>query len=165
MDDELRSIGHQLYRAILRRGLVPALQSLCDHFDSAIALDVRMDPELVRREKFDNNFVPEQVRLAGYRIAEEALTNVLKHSGASQVFIAADLRGGAIEVIVKDNGKGFVAEGSKNSLGLGTMRDYAEVVGGECAVRSVPGNGTTVVAKLPSSVRDEQPRQTPAALV
>ncbi len=79
IEAEIRPITHQLYPSILRRGLIPALQSLGDQFESAIDLQMELDPDLVQRERVDSNLIPERVRLSAYRIAENALANVIKH--------------------------------------------------------------------------------------
>ena len=79
IEAEIRPITHQLYPSILRRGLIPALQSLGDQFESAIDLQMELDPDLVQRERVDSNLIPERVRLSAYRIAENALANVVKH--------------------------------------------------------------------------------------
>jgi len=74
LEHEIRSIVHQLYPYILRREFVPALQSLGDQIDSVIHIELDLDQDLVRRERADRNLIPEQAKLAAYRIAEEALT-------------------------------------------------------------------------------------------
>jgi two-component system NarL family sensor kinase len=85
LDNQVRPISHRLYPSIVRRGLVAALQSLGDQFETTLPIETEFDEELVRRERANPKLISEQVRLAAYRIAEEALTNVKKHSGASQV--------------------------------------------------------------------------------
>ncbi len=98
------------------------------------------------------NLLPEQVGLAAYRIAEEALTNVVKHAKASKVTVRLDSsREGWLRLTVRDDGQGFDVESPPHGLGMGTMQDYAEAVDGECSVHSDPGAGTEVTAVLPLS--------------
>ena len=106
----------------------------------------------MRREQADRNSVPEQVKLAVYRIAEEALTNVVKHAKAGKVTVWLDASGeGWLRLTVRDDGQGFDAQSAPGGLGVATMRDYADAVGGQCVVHSAPGVGTEVTAVLPLS--------------
>ena len=66
LEQEIRSIVHQLYPYILRRGFVPALQSLGDQIESLISIELDLDQELVRKERLDRSFIPEQGKLAAY---------------------------------------------------------------------------------------------------
>ena len=66
LEQEIRSIVHQLYPYILRRGFVPALQSLGDQIESVISIELYLDQELVRKERLDRSFIPEQGKLAAY---------------------------------------------------------------------------------------------------
>jgi signal transduction histidine kinase len=148
--DHIRSITHRLYPSILRYGLVPALQSLADTFQETLDVDLEFDEAFVRLEKEDHGLIPEQVRLAAYRIAEEALGNVVKHSNAKGVTIRPELiSGGRFRLTVRDDGEGFEVGDTSLGLGLTAMRDYAEATGGERIVRSAPGTGTEVVATFP----------------
>ena len=74
LEVHVRPISHQLYPSILRRGLVVAIQSLADQFETALDIEMDLDEVILRRERSDPRFIPEQVRLTAYRIAEEALT-------------------------------------------------------------------------------------------
>ena len=83
-------LSRQLYPSALSEGLVPAFQSFRDRFGAALAIAIELDEELVKQEQADRNFLPEQVGLAAYRIAEEALTNVVEHAKASKVTVRLD---------------------------------------------------------------------------
>lgn len=148
--NDLSALSRRLYPSIVRRGLVPALESLCDQFETDLEIDRALDPGLAQRERADRNLVAESVRLALYRIAEEALTNVLKHAQAKKVMVRLEvLPQGLLHLTVKDEGHGFVMEGRSPGLGLTAMQDYAEAMGGRCVVHSTPGQGTQVTATLP----------------
>ena len=150
LEKHIRSISHRLYPSILRYGLVPALQSLADTFQESLDVDVELDETFVRLEKEDHALIPEQVKLAAYRIAEEALGNAVKHSNASCVTIRPELISEErFRLTVRDNGQGFEVGDTSPGLGLTAMRDYAEATGGERIVRSAPGAGTEVVATFP----------------
>jgi signal transduction histidine kinase len=95
------------------------------------------------------------VGLAVYRIAEEALTNVVKHAKAGKVIVRLDQhRVGWLRLTVRDDGQGFDAESVPHGLGMATMQDYAGAADGKCVVHSAPGVGTEVEAVLPLSRPD-----------
>ena len=151
LDGDIRSIAHQLHPSILRQGLVPALQSLSDRLSATLTVDLDLDDELKSMEEADRNFVPERVRLAAYRIVEEALTNVVKHANAARVRLQVELvPGGLLRLSTGDDGVGLNADGQSDGMGIAGMLDYAEVVGGRCVIGTASdGKGTEVVATLP----------------
>jgi PAS domain S-box-containing protein len=164
-ENRIRPISRRLYPSILRQGLVAALQSLGDGFEAALPVEMDLDPELVKCEKADRRFIQEQVRLAAYRIAEEGLTNALKHACPTRAIIRLGTSSdGWLHLAVEDNGSGFDTELASNGVGLLMIQDYAEVVGGTCEVRSAPGKGTEVVASLPLSQHAEEPPETDVPL-
>lgn len=101
-----------------------------------LALDVSEIPEL-----------PPDVKVALYRIAQEALNNVVKHSGAARVTVSLFVMDGAVELHICDNGRGFEMTGvPAGHFGLSTMRERAEGIGAMMELRSAPGAGTCVSA-------------------
>ena len=157
LEQEIRSIVHQLYPYILRRGFVPALQSLGDQIESVISIEMDLDQELVRKERADRNLIPEQAKLAAYRIAEEALTNVVKHANASKISVRLETPfGGWFRLTVQADGQGFAVEESSEGMGIVGMRDYAEAIGGECVILGAPGKGTQVTATLPLVILEKE---------
>jgi len=150
-------LSRQLYPSTLSAGLVPAFQSFRDQFEAALTIEIELDEEPVKQDQADGNLLPEQVSLAAYRIAEEALTNVAKHANASKVIVRLDSsREGWLRLTVRDDGQGFNVQDPPRGLGLGTMQDYAEALDGECSVHSDPGVGTEVTAVLPLSQSDAE---------
>jgi signal transduction histidine kinase len=161
VEQQVGVLSRQLYPSILSHGLVPTFLSFADQFKAGPAVEMELDEELMRREKADRNSVPEPVKLAVYRIAEEALTNAVKHAKASKVTVRLDAsREGWLRLAVRDDGQGFDLESAPHGLGITTMQDYADAVGGECVVHSAPGTGTEVTAMLPLS-RPEAERLEP----
>ena len=157
LEQEIRSIVHQLYPYILRRGFVPALQSMGDQIESVISIEMDLDQELARKERADRSLIPEQAKLAAYRIAEEALTNVVKHANASKVSVRLETPfGGWFRLTVQDDGQGFAVEESLEGMGIVGMRDYAEAIGGECVILGAPGKGTQVTATLPLVILEKE---------
>ena len=157
LEQEIRSIVHQLYPYILRRGFVPALQSMGDQIESVISIEMDLDQELARKQRADRSLIPEQAKLAAYRIAEEALTNVVKHANASKVSVRLETPfGGWFRLTVQDDGQAFAVEESLEGMGIVGMRDYAEAIGGECVILGAPGKGTRVTATLPLVILEKE---------
>lgn len=94
----------------------------------------------------------DESRSAVFRIAQEALVNVRKHAGARRVEIVLRTRDGGTLVEVADDGRGFSPNGhqARGHLGLTSMRERAELLGGWCRVSSEPGTGTTVEFWVPA---------------
>lgn len=152
IERQVRPISHRLYPSILRRGLIVALQSLADQFEDTIPITMALDKGIQQRERLTPRMIPEQVRLAAYRIAEEALTNAMKHAPGSKVTLdLTEFSEGWFRLTVRDNGPGFDAAVTPPSLGTLAMQDYAEVAGGSCIIHSRPGAGTEVTATFPLS--------------
>lgn len=122
LETDLRDLLRQLGEAVTGRARVP------------VSLAVSGDRTL-----------PPAVKVALYRIAQEALNNVAKHSGAGQAWIELVLLPGSVELSVRDNGSGFDRSAvGKDRLGLGIMRERAEDVGATVEIAAGPGQGTEV---------------------
>ena len=95
--------------------------------------------------------VSDRVATAAYRIAQEALTNVARHSKASRVDVSLRAEGEILTLSVEDDGRGFDLRELPESVGLGVvgMRERAELIGGTLEIRSRPGEGTRVHLKVP----------------
>ena len=95
--------------------------------------------------------VDEVIATAAYRIAQEALTNAARHSGARQVNVSLESANGGMRLSVSDNGKGFDPEGLSETgcLGIVGIRERASLVGGSVHIRSRPGEGTRVIFTVP----------------
>jgi PAS domain S-box-containing protein len=150
IDGTIHSISHRLYPPILRQGLIPAIQFLADQFEEYLNIKTELDKELQQREKANRKLISEDLRLAAYRITEEALTNVVKHAKANTVTITLDKPPEAgLSLTILDDGQGFDAENIPYGLGISIMRDYAELNGGQFEIKGVPGAGTKVTVILP----------------
>lgn len=151
-DDDLRRVGRELYPAIIKIGLAPAIQSLVDRFKGLIDIELVIGPEVAALDQPNSTGLPENLRLGIYRVAEEAITNVLKHAQASRVRVSL-VREGAdhLRVSVTDNGRGFDPERVSADQGLLGVADYAQAIGGRAQVSSAPDQGATVSLVLPVS--------------
>ncbi len=104
----------------------------------------------------DDGLVREQLPAAAevtfYRIAQEALNNVLKHAHASQVNVILETREQLTTLVVEDDGIGFdlaETETGDRGLGLAGMRERAALIGGSLEIESMPGHGTTIFVRCP----------------
>ena len=160
IEQHVSVLSRQLYPSRLQDGLAAAFQSFRDQFEHALTVVIELDEELLRPDQADRDFIPQQVRLAAYRIAEEALTNVVEHAQAAKATVRLDVsRSSWLRLTVRDDGRGFDVERPFDGLGIGTMQDYAEAVDGQCSVESEPGTGTVVTAVLPLSPPGEEKPQ------
>lgn len=150
VENDLRLIAQQLYPAILRRGIAPAFHSLGDRYDGVLVLEVKIDERFERSERLGDVVITDQVRLAGFRIVEEALANAARHSGAGHVELTLQQDSDdEIVVTVRDDGIGFDVDAANRGLGLGTMADYSEIANVRLIIDSTIGEGTKVEATLP----------------
>ena len=131
IDVEIPSITGRLYPSILRRGLIPALQSLVDQVSPILNVNIELNDPIARAEAADPTAIPEEVRLAAYRVAESAISNVAEHAAATKVSLAIETKSdGLLTLTVADNGRGFDPTRVERGIGLDSMRDYCENVGG-----------------------------------
>jgi two-component system sensor histidine kinase UhpB len=92
----------------------------------------------------------DDAQLVVYRVAQEALSNAARHSGASRLDARLSRRAdGGVELRVSDDGRGFAFDESEGGLGIAGMRERALLVGGELTIESRPGEGTTVHLVVP----------------
>ncbi len=127
-------------------GLMPAIEWLVQNFmqRTGMVCELEADEELELHEPYAT---------AVFRIVQESLVNVAKHSRASRVRVALELAGPEMLLSVRDDGVGFSLAGGRkpNSLGLAGLRERAQLLKGTISVHSEPGRGTTIEARIPVS--------------
>jgi signal transduction histidine kinase len=125
-------------------GLVPALVWLADRYAAQTGVRVAQS-----HAGLDGRFPP-AVETAAYRIVQEALTNVARHAGVAEAEVRLRVAAGVLSVRVRDHGAGFDPEAAAGGTGgLSGMQERAGLLGGRLRVRSAPGRGTEVRARLP----------------
>ncbi len=92
--------------------------------------------------------LPEEMEIALFRVVQEALTNVSRHSGAARASVLATAQGRRLRVMIEDDGRGFDPAAQLRGLGLAGMRERMELVGGALRIESTPGTGTAVIADV-----------------
>ncbi|MCA9857603.1 MAG: sensor histidine kinase, partial [Dehalococcoidia bacterium] len=141
---EMRALIFELRpESLASEGIVSALEKQVAatraRYGVAVVADLPEEPD-----------VPLRVKEALYRIAQEAMHNTIKHARASRIDIRLAASAERTQLEIRDDGSGFVADGDfPGHLGLRSMRERAEAVGGTLTIVSTPGTGTTVRADVP----------------
>src|SRR6185369_2494678 len=131
-------------------GLIVALSHYTDDFARHHNIVVNLDTKELKE-----SMLPSRVKITFYRIVQEALTNIVSHSHASTVKIILKSRPAGLQLVIIDNGTSFDVEKvlrdsiSSNHLGLHSMRERASLLGGSFAIKSKPGEGTTITVRIP----------------
>ena len=125
-------------------GLLPALERLAETFEERSGIRTRIEARIADER------LPPDVETVLYRLVQEALTNVVKHAGATSVSIVLTRRDGGVSAIVEDDGRGFAPDKVRDdALGLVGMRERLALLDGTFVIESTPGSGTALVAFLP----------------
>ena len=143
ISNEIHNLSHRLHSSKLEMlGLVAALRGHCQEL-LAQGVEARFHDENVPRS------LPHNVELCLFRIAQEGLNNVVKHSGAREADVTLQAIGGVLVLSVADVGCGFdPAAAVKDGLGLASIRERLRLIEGEFTIRSKPGEGTTIIARV-----------------
>ena len=145
--EELRRIVAALSPAVLERlGLEAALRQLAARFRKMHGAEIRVRISGAWKE------LSRQSQEVIYRVAQESLQNIAKHSQATRVNLLLQTTDKSVRLSVVDNGAGFRKEAALSkpmSFGLAGMRERAALLAGNLAIRSAPGKGVTVVLELP----------------
>lgn len=131
-------------------GLVPTLSWYCRNFQAVYtAIEVEQEIQIQEPE------IPKPLKIVIYRVTQEAMNNIAKHSQASRVRLCLRKEESAMELVLQDNGRGFNPESAfaqetgKRGLGLSSMRERTAFSGGSLAIESAQGQGTTIRACWP----------------
>ena len=123
-------------------GLLAAVERLAQTFTEQIGIATDVEASL------GDSRLPAEVETALYRLVQEALTNVVKHSRAARVSISLVRKVNSVSAVIEDDGVGF-SEPSGEGLGLVGMRERVGLIDGRLEIETQPGHGTTIVAEVP----------------
>ncbi|WP_162944761.1 PAS domain-containing sensor histidine kinase [Flavisolibacter nicotianae] len=143
--NEIRRISKHL--AAPSFGTVEIAEAMKDLAES-VRLTQKLELEL-ELPPHCNDAIDEDLQLATYRIAQEQLTNVLKHSQASHVLVRLTCTANALTLVISDNGIGFDPKQKANGIGITNMINRTNLFNGEFLLESEPGKGCTVTVRFP----------------
>ena len=147
LSEDIHALAYQLHPSVLEElGLVEALRTECERRgrQNPIAISLNLDPS--------PPVVGRDAALCLYRVAQEALNNVIRHAHARAVDVVLRGMDGGLLISVRDEGVGFDPESPREgrSLGLASMRERLRLVNGTLDIESTPGRGTAIVAWVPA---------------
>lgn len=147
---EIHRLSYQLHPAKLDHlGLAAALNSFCEE------LSARHELRIEFRQRGFPAALPKDITLCVFRIAQESLRNVIKHSGAGRAQVVLERTEREVRLRVLDAGSGFDPESAKTKKGLGliSMRERLRLVGGKISIKSQPEHGTEIDVVVPLAVQ------------
>ncbi len=146
LSDDVHRMSRRLHPAILDDlGLEAALREECLSFSQRSGIRVQFQANEVPRT------LPSDVALCLFRVAQEALRNIEKHSNAGEVHMVLARHGPEVALVIEDRGDGFQVEEARGQGGLGliSMKERVRLVNGEFSIRSEPGKGTEIEVHVP----------------
>jgi signal transduction histidine kinase len=144
---ELRKISHNMLPVSLKRfGLRAALESFVEQVNASQRLETHLQILGLDRR------LPEDIEVAGYRICQELVQNVIKHARATYVKVQVIDHKDSLNIIVEDNGKGMVEKEIARGFGFTTIQSKVDFFKGSFEIDSTPGRGTMVLVDLPVAV-------------
>jgi signal transduction histidine kinase len=145
---DVHNLSHRLHSSKLEHlGLKAAIKDLCQEIAKRHGLQIHLEAQIAQ------DGLSGDVPLCFYRVAQEALSNVVKHSDATRVQVSLTQASGALRMQVQDWGRGFKTGDLPNGLGLTAMQERLRSIGGRLSIESRPGEGTVVIAEaaIPTS--------------
>ncbi len=149
----IHNLSHQLHPSKLDTlGLVTSVASLCREFSTQYHLQAAFSHHGFPRQ------IPKDATLCLFRIVQEALRNVVKHSGAVEAQVELSAHSDAIDLCVSDSGTGFSPESAQAYAGLGlvSMRERLRLIGGQLLVESEPSHGTRIRVHVPLTEGEQE---------
>jgi signal transduction histidine kinase/ligand-binding sensor domain-containing protein len=144
--NEVREIAHNLRPYQLERlGLTSTLEYMLRNIQNSSDIDFTVELENV------DGLLPAELEINLYRIVQECVNNVIKHSSAAHAWLSIKRTGQSAQIVCRDDGKGFdiaAARSRQNGMGLSGLEERVRMLGGRWQVESQPGAGTTVTITI-----------------
>ena len=143
--EDIRQLSHQLHPAVLEHaGLTVALRSFVAEFSRIEGVEVKLTaPE-------GTEAIPKDIALCAYRVVQESLRNVAKHSGAKAAEVVLAIAGNELYLSIRDEGRGFDVEAARSrGLGMVSVDERVRLCQGSVTVTSKLNRGTTLTARIP----------------
>jgi PAS domain S-box-containing protein len=140
---DIHHMSHELHSSKLQHlGLKTALRDLCEKISQKHHIRCELHTESLEKE------LPSDISLCLFRVTQEGLNNVIKHSHATEVFVDVIQIHGKILLTIKDHGVGFDTSTQYSGIGLTSMRERLRLVGGTFLVKSAPNEGTEIIGEV-----------------
>lgn len=148
--NEVRSISRSLVPPTLKDlGFIDSVNDLIDSLRTVQSIIITLN-----YYDFDESQLPDNKKLALYRIIQEQLNNIVKHAKASHVSVTLRITAGHVLLQITDDGVGFDCSKAKKGLGIANIRNRAELFGGHVLLSTSPGNGCEMNVSLPHVTED-----------
>src|SRR6201981_155928 len=145
LSNDVQAMSHDLHSSKLEYlGVVAGIKSWCKEFGERQRVEIDFSNDV-------HSALPFEIGLSIFRVLQEALHNVMKHSGVKRIEVQIREASGEIHLIIRDSGKGFDVEAALQGKGLGltSMRERVRLVNGTIAIESKPMGGTTIHVRVP----------------
>jgi len=145
VSNDVQAMSHDLHSAKLEYlGVVAGIKSWCKEFGERQNVEIDFSNDV-------DSALPFEIGLSLFRVLQEALHNVMKHSGVKRIEVQLREDSGGIHLIIRDSGKGFDVEAALQGKGLGltSMRERVRLVNGTISIESKPMGGTTIHVRVP----------------
>ncbi|MDT0557764.1 tetratricopeptide repeat protein [Ichthyenterobacterium sp. W332] len=142
--NEIRSISkNKNFGAQISKGLIPSTKQVAKQISESKKIDIKLINVDV------NKRIESALEIQIFRIIQELLTNIIKHSGATEAIVQFSENENILNIIVEDNGKGFDIKASKSGIGLINIEKRIQKINGEFIIDTSKGKGTTVILNIP----------------
>ena len=144
---ELRAVSHNLFSAeLLEEGLEKAVRHYCAAV--SITSGISINVESIYEQPVEMN---SQFAFQVFRVVQELLQNIIKHSNATQAIVQLSFDAGMLSITIEDNGQGFEKSMLKENGGIGlkNVESRLKILHGHMDIQSQPGKGTSVFAQVP----------------
>jgi signal transduction histidine kinase len=144
LSNDVQAMSHDLHSSKLEYlGVVAGIRSWCKEFGERQRVEIDFSNDV-------QSALPFEIGLSLFRVLQEALHNVMKHSGVKRIQVQLREDSGEIHLIIRDSGKGFDVDAALGKgLGLTSMRERVRLVNGTISIESKPMGGTTIHAHVP----------------
>ena len=127
-------------------GMVRALRALCEEFQRARGIETKFEAAASDRD------ASEQTAMCLYRVLQESLMNIAKHSGSKTAFVGLTRQGNQLEMRIRDQGSGFCADANgPQGIGLVNIEERVRLLEGDLVIDSSVGSGTEILVRLPAA--------------
>lgn len=141
---DIRNLSHQLMPLTLKLlGLIAAMEEVCNKALSGSNIRYELNAESITER------LPFKLETSLYRIFQELIQNIVKHSKATEVIIQLILKNNTINLIVEDNGLGIDESKQKIGIGLHNLKSRVEMINGQVKYESENGDGTVIIVRVP----------------